>query len=77
MPHRVYEILQRLQLEIEALAELTAGNPSASRSFGENRQKIRELLKEAGHEITFNPDPYLESYLQISATAEQTRRLAR
>lgn len=71
------EVLQRLQLEIEALAEIAAGNPSAARSFGDNRMSIRGILERAGYGIVVHPDPYLETALRISATEEQNRRLAR
>lgn len=71
------ELIQRLQLEVEALAELAAGNPNAARGFGDQRRAIRGLLERSGHDIVVNPDPYLETALRVSATAEQSRRLAR
>lgn len=62
---------------MEALAELVAGNPSASRGFGEQRMHIRAILARSGYGIVVNPDPYLETSLQVAAKAEQDRRMAR
>lgn len=77
MDEILVELVQRLQLEVEALAELVAGNPSASRGFGDQRMVVRAILERSGHAVAVNPDPYLETALRIAATAEQGRRMAR
>lgn len=77
MDEILVELIQRIQLEHEALAELVAGNPAAARSWGEQRMQVRGILDRSGHGIAVLPDPYLETALRLAATAEQGRRMAR
>lgn len=66
-----------LQLEVEALAEIIAGKPSAAERFVRLAIEMRKRLEEAGlvSRIVFELDPDLERSLKEVAEMEQRRRM--
>lgn len=75
MDEIVVELLQRMQLEIEALAEIMVGNTTAERTFTEEKMRIREILERSGHGISVRPDPGLGGALARHAKMVQDQRL--